>query len=172
MYSSFRVDNTNQVLLNAKQTTQMVAEASAKGKEVPGGHHATNPLASLMMMSSTALSIGQGITNKLIAKNNSARLYELSVGRISIDDEIQQLQLELTRVRSQVRDKNERERREAEILAEQARLAKNKKKRFFEFNMDPEYWSRRHIYPYALDPAPLRLPPPNQMDTYNWDSAE
>jgi hypothetical protein len=57
-------------------------------------------------------------------------------------------------------------------LAEQALLAKSKKKRSFEFNMDPEYWSRRHIYPYALDTVPLRLPPPNQMDTYQWDVAE
>jgi len=24
-------------------------------------------------------------------------------------------------------------------------------------NLDPEYWKKRFLYPYALDPAPLRL---------------
>jgi hypothetical protein len=24
-------------------------------------------------------------------------------------------------------------------------------------NMDPEYWKRNFLYPFALDPAPLRL---------------
>jgi hypothetical protein len=54
----------------------MVAEAHAKGKEVPGGHAATNPLANLMMMNATTLTIGQSITSRLIAKNNSSRLFE------------------------------------------------------------------------------------------------
>ena len=30
-------------------------------------------------------------------------------------------------------------------------------KRKHELNMDPEYWKKRFLYPYALDPAPLRL---------------
>ena len=32
-----------------------------------------------------------------------------------------------------------------------------KPKRTFEINMDPDYWRKRFLYPFALDPAPLRL---------------
>lgn len=107
------------MLLNSKQTTSIVADAANKGKEVPGGHHSSNPLASLMMMNATALSIGQGITNRLIAKNNASRLYDMSIARVvSINDEIAQLETELQRVRTQVKDRREREKREKEIVAE------------------------------------------------------
>ena len=27
----------------------------------------------------------------------------------------------------------------------------------FELNMDPNYWRKKFLYPFALDPAPLRL---------------
>tara|TARA_B110000285_G_scaffold152743_1_gene170577 strand:- start:1909 stop:2211 length:303 start_codon:yes stop_codon:yes gene_type:complete len=27
----------------------------------------------------------------------------------------------------------------------------------FEFNLDPEYWMRRFLFPYALDNSPLKL---------------
>ena len=27
----------------------------------------------------------------------------------------------------------------------------------FELNMDPAYWRKKFLYPFALDPAPLRL---------------
>ena len=30
-------------------------------------------------------------------------------------------------------------------------------KKKFELNMDPKYWRKRFLYPFALDPAPLRL---------------
>lgn len=31
------------------------------------------------------------------------------------------------------------------------------KKKHFEINLDPAYWKPRFLFPYALDPAPLRL---------------
>ena len=30
-------------------------------------------------------------------------------------------------------------------------------KRNFELNLDHNYWMKKFLYPYALDPAPLRL---------------
>lgn len=54
--------------------------------------------------------------------------------------------------------------------AEQARIVRGKKKRTFELNLAPEYWSKRFLYPYQLDLAPLRLPQPNQMDTFNFQT--
>ena len=33
----------------------------------------------------------------------------------------------------------------------------NKPKRVFELNLSPTYWKERFLYPFALDPAPLRL---------------
>ena len=32
----------------------------------------------------------------------------------------------------------------------------------FELNMDPGYWRKKFLYPFALDPAPLRLDAKNQ----------
>lgn len=32
-----------------------------------------------------------------------------------------------------------------------------KPKRTFELNLDPSYWRKKFLYPFALDPAPLRL---------------
>ena len=31
------------------------------------------------------------------------------------------------------------------------------KERHFKLNLDPEYWKKRFLYPFALDLAPLRL---------------
>jgi hypothetical protein len=44
---------------------------------------------------------------------------------------------------------------------EAARIARGKKKRTFELKLDPEYWSKRFLFPYSLNTTPLRLPPPN-----------
>ena len=33
----------------------------------------------------------------------------------------------------------------------------NQPKRHFELNLSKEYWMKKFLYPYALDPAPLRL---------------
>ena len=35
--------------------------------------------------------------------------------------------------------------------------AENKVQKRFELNMDPAYWRKKFLYPFALDPAPLRL---------------
>jgi hypothetical protein len=64
-------------------------------------------------------------------------------------------------VEESVKDKNERERREKLEQEEAARIARGKKKRTFELNLDPEYWSKRFLFPYSLNTTPLRLPPPN-----------
>ena len=31
------------------------------------------------------------------------------------------------------------------------------KERHFKLNLDPEYWKKKFLYPFALDLAPLRL---------------
>ena len=38
-----------------------------------------------------------------------------------------------------------------------AQGAEQKPRRKFELNLDPNYWRKRFLYPFALDPAPLRL---------------
>lgn len=32
-----------------------------------------------------------------------------------------------------------------------------KPKRAYELDLNPEYWRKKFLYPFALDPAPLRL---------------
>lgn len=54
-------------------------------------------------------------------------------------------------------------------MAEQERGARGKRQRVFELNFEPEYWTKRFLFPYALDLAPMKLPPPDQMDTFNFD---
>ena len=36
------------------------------------------------------------------------------------------------------------------------------KKRRFELNLDPEYWKKKFLYPFALDLAPIKLDAANQ----------
>ena len=36
------------------------------------------------------------------------------------------------------------------------------KERHFKLNLDPEYWKKKFLYPFALDLAPLRLDSTNQ----------
>lgn len=83
-------------------------------------------------------------------------------------DEIGAYETNLARIRQNVRDRNERARKEAEALADQQRLANGKEKRVFELNLDPDYWRPRFLFPYSLDTTPMRLPPPSQMDTYDF----
>ena len=45
---------------------------------------------------------------------------------------------------------------EAEGSDEEAHVDDKPKKRF-ELNLDPNYWRKKFLYPFALDPAPLRL---------------
>ena len=44
---------------------------------------------------------------------------------------------------------------EEALEGEQQQPSKSIKR--FELNMDPEYWRTKFLYPFALDPAPLRL---------------
>jgi len=37
------------------------------------------------------------------------------------------------------------------------KMKKGLPKRKYEMNFDPEVWKRKFLYPFALDPAPLRL---------------
>jgi len=47
---------------------------------------------------------------------------------------------------------------EAEPSDEEALDAEHQKSvKRFELNMDPNYWRTKFLYPFALDPAPLRL---------------
>ena len=39
----------------------------------------------------------------------------------------------------------------------QAAKSEQSSKRHFELNLDPAYWRTKFLYPFALDPAPLRL---------------
>jgi|LauGreDrversion4_2_1035121.scaffolds.fasta_scaffold61591_3 hypothetical protein len=59
----------------------------------------------------------------------------------------------------------------AEELAEEERAARGKRKRTYDLNLDPEYWTKRFLFPYALDLAPLKLPPPSLMDTFDFESS-
>ena len=43
----------------------------------------------------------------------------------------------------------------AEGAAAPAEAAQSRKR--YELNMDPNYWRKKFLYPFALDPAPLRL---------------
>ena len=36
-------------------------------------------------------------------------------------------------------------------------------KRAYELNLDPSYWKKKFLYPFALDPAPLRLDPSSKQ---------
>ena len=70
---------------------------------------------------------------------------------------MQQAETNLLRFKSRVRDKNEKEQKETEQLEEKLRNPKGAKaKKIYELNLDPEYWRLRHIYPYALEPVPLK----------------
>jgi len=46
---------------------------------------------------------------------------------------------------------------EGEASEEEANVDVKKISKKFELNMDPNYWRKRFLYPFALDPAPLRL---------------
>ena len=39
----------------------------------------------------------------------------------------------------------------------QAAKSETQTKRAHELNLDPNYWRTKFLYPFALDPAPLRL---------------
>ena len=70
---------------------------------------------------------------------------------------MQQAETNLLRFKSRVRDKNEKEQKETEQLEEKLRNPKGAKaKKIYELNLDPDYWRHRHIYPYALEPVPLK----------------
>jgi len=120
----------------------------------------------------TVTNVGIGLTNRLVAKNNAARLYDISTApRASIDikDEYESWEADLKKFNERVKDQNEREKREAEDEAERQRLARLRKNRWFELNLDPDYWRKRFTYPYSLDLAPLKLPPPDAVDTFYWN---
>lgn len=70
---------------------------------------------------------------------------------------MEQAQNNLLKFKSRVKDKNEKEQREADQLEEKLRNPKGAKaKKIYDLNLDPEYWRLRHIYPYALEPVPLK----------------
>lgn len=52
-----------------------------------------------------------------------------------------------------------------EIIEEQNQnnRAEGATKRVYELNLDPEYWRTKFLYPFALDPAPLRLDPSSKQ---------
>lgn len=66
-------------------------------------------------------------------------------------------QTNLLRFKSRVRDKNEKEQKESDQLEEKLRNPKGAKaKKIYELDLEPDYWRIRHIYPYALEPVPLK----------------
>ena len=44
-----------------------------------------------------------------------------------------------------------------ESQLEDGEMKSKAEKKKFELNMSPEYWTQKFLYPFALDPAPLRL---------------
>lgn len=86
---------------------------------------------------------------------------------------MEQAETNLLRFKLRVKDKNEKEVREANELEEKLRNPKGAKaKKVYELNLEPEYWRARHIYPYALEPVPLKQPGQNGgsviLDGYNF----
>jgi hypothetical protein len=59
--------------------------------------------------------VGAGLTQKVIAKNNAARLYDMSLAKgIGIKEDIDFYQNDLIRYKSKVKEKNEQESKEAQ----------------------------------------------------------
>ena len=79
---------------------------------------------------------------------------------MGIKDEIKVLDNELQRYKARVKERNEKERKAAELKLEQKRMGSNLEKKVnkYELNLDPDYWRPRFIFPYSLDPTPLSLP--------------
>jgi hypothetical protein len=81
------------------------------------------------------------------------------MGRAEIAQEMEAAENNLIRYKMRIKDKNERERQEAKDLEEKLKNPKGAKtKKVYELNLEPDYWKSRFIYPYALDPVPLKQP--------------
>jgi|LauGreDrversion4_2_1035121.scaffolds.fasta_scaffold35726_5 hypothetical protein len=79
------------------------------------------------------------------------------MGRAEIASEMEQAETNLLRFKLRVKDKKEKEAREAMELEEKLKNPKGAKaKKVYELNLEPDYWRKRHIYPYALEPIPLK----------------
>ncbi len=103
--------------------------------------------------------IRQNLQNRYISKNTSTKIFDYSMGRAEIAQEMEQAETNLLRFKIKVKDRNDKEEREAIELEEKLRNPKGAKaKKVYELNLDPDYWRARHIYPYALEPVPLKQP--------------
>jgi hypothetical protein len=73
MYTNFKVDSNNLLLMHGGNAVKQGANAEHEKSAPQGLLHGT---------------IGQGLTTKLIAKNNASRLFDMSLGKMNIEDDI------------------------------------------------------------------------------------
>ena len=72
---------------------------------------------------------------------------------------MEQAETNLLRYRLKVKERNDKEVKDAKELEEKIKNTKGARaKKVYELNLEPEYWKARHIYPYALEPVPLKQP--------------
>jgi hypothetical protein len=62
--------------------------------------------------------MAQGITNRVVARNNATRMFDMNMGKLEIKDEIEAYENNLFRYKARVKEKNDRERREYEEMLE------------------------------------------------------
>lgn len=80
----------------------------------------------------------------------------------------------MLRYRLKVKEKNDKEVKDAQELEEKVKISKGTRaKKVYELNLEPDYWRTRHVYPYALEPVPLKQPGQNGgsviLDGYNFN---
>jgi len=76
------------------------------------------------------------------------------------DAHLKKKKMERIKINSMIEEKKQSnmETDEAEPSEEEVQHdGENKTKKRFELNLDPAYWRKKFLYPFALDPAPLRL---------------
>jgi hypothetical protein len=79
------------------------------------------------------------------------------MGRAEIAQEMEQAETNLLRYRLKVKERNDKEVKDAKDIEEKLKNPKGARaKKIHELNLEPDYWRVRHIYPYALQPVPLK----------------
>lgn len=92
MYSTYKADSNNIAMRGGPTSSETVSI---------GGNMVANAFA-------------VGITNRVIARNNATRMFEMNMGKLEIKDEIEAYEHNLFRYKARVKEKNDRERREYE----------------------------------------------------------
>ncbi len=101
----------------------------------------------------------QSLNNRFNSRGTATKIFDYSMGRAEIAQEMEQAETNLLRYRLKVKERNDKEVKDAKELEEKIKNTKGARaKKVYELNLEPEYWKARHIYPYALEPVPLKQP--------------